>query len=153
MSPSDDSVVDDDFGRLSWDSQSRCWVGKVVLSGGATVGVSVKSAAWSKGGEREDRSILPACRAGFQRFARMIVDLESKAAADLLELYNSTWSVTGTAISHAEFISRLELQGVALSPSGGFEAYFDTDDLFTDHAIRVPLDDAGKMLGKASLEG
>ena len=153
MNASDDQIDDGEFGVLNWDDQCDSWTGRTILPDGSEIHLIVSSASWSKGGRRGDRSILPGCRAAFRMLPGVIEDLKQKAVADLLSVYNDTWNQTGVPISADEFLGRIKLEGVSLSPDGGLEAYFETLDLFTDHSIRIPVDPDGSMPHGAGIEG
>ncbi len=64
--------------------------------------------------------------------------IDDYAVQELLELKNDVWLAEGESkITGEEFVSRMELQSISVSPNGDFEFWHNDDDLFRGHAIDV----------------
>jgi len=75
------------------------------------------------------------------------------AAAALLALKNDVWRVENEApVNENEFINTIELNGLLGFSKGGFEIYFNDNDLFWGHIIKVDVDEEFNPTG-ASIVG
>lgn len=64
--------------------------------------------------------------------------IEEFAVSQLLELFNDTWRDEEDSEHTAEqFVARMDLASVSLTPDGEFEFWYDDGDLFARHSIYV----------------
>lgn len=119
------------FGTLESDDEFTYWNGEWQLVN-KTLGVMITFK------NNKDAEKVPA------KFEEFFVSLPEKdlhfrqvAAANLLKLYNGTWS-EGETISADEFAERITLNGLSFTEGEGtVEIYYDDGDLFAGHDIKV----------------
>lgn len=68
------------------------------------------------------------------------------AALKLLKLKNDRWLADNEKpISHEQFITTIQFDGISAFAEGGFEIYFSDGNLFLGHTIIVDVDEAFKF--------
>lgn len=80
-------------------------------------------------------------------------ELRRYAAGELLDLYNDTWREDeDPELNEDEFCSRLTNPSITVYDEVGSAAvYFDTSEMFSDHAVEVWID--GGEIASASMVG
>ena len=112
--------------RLNWWETAQTWVGTPVRlsispdeADAVGSGVAVAEALWRRQSELDHR-------------------LRARAVDELLTLKNESWRDEGEAVvTEEEFARRMKLEWVTVYPDGEFEFWFEDDDLFLGHSIRV----------------
>lgn len=70
------------------------------------------------------------------------------AATELVKLKNDEWlEENESEVSNDTFVSIIELNSVLAFSDGSFEVFFDDNDLFWGHAIKVDIDSQFNMNG------
>ncbi|MCO5948793.1 MULTISPECIES: DUF2262 domain-containing protein [Mucilaginibacter] len=69
-------------------------------------------------------------------------------ATSLIKLKNESWlDEDQPLVSEDVFINTIELDGVLVFSDGSFEVYFDDNDLFWGHTIKVDIDQSFEIEG------
>lgn len=77
--------------------------------------------------------------------------LKKYVSQEMLDLANE-WCEDEIEITEEQFIQRIGVPGIVIRPDGEVEAWFESDGMFTDHAIVVEIDKNGNF-GEVNLEG
>lgn len=121
------------LGTLVRDADTGDWLGATSWSG-AKVRVIV---------DGDDAALLENALATADALWREDAMWDARArhvAADqLLPLYEDTWrdAQDGPELDADAFMQRLVPESVIVAPDGDFEVWYETDDLFGGHAVRV----------------
>jgi hypothetical protein len=77
-----------------------------------------------------------------------LVIIKIFVATTLLALKNDVWlDENETPVNEDEFINTIELHGLLGFSEGGFEIYFNDNDLFWGHIIKVDVDEEFNLIG------
>ena len=77
--------------------------------------------------------------------------LKRYTSQEMLDLAND-WCEDEIEITEEQFIQRIGVPGIVIHPDGKVEAWFESDGMFTDHAVVVEIDKNGNF-GEVNLEG
>lgn len=112
--------------RVDWWETEEVWAGTPVRlsispdeSGDIETAAKTAEALWSSQSDWDHR-------------------IRARAIDELLTLKNEGWREEGEAeVTAQEFAQRMKLESATVYPDGEFEFWFEDDDLFLGHSIRV----------------
>jgi hypothetical protein len=148
-----ETVNDDLFGKLTWDSDEHEWHGRSITAGGLAFRLRIETGAWNMAppidDAKVDRTISDASRRAFLRFR----DSEQQAREGLVDEFvplHAEWH--GGEISPADFKARLQLDTVQIISTGAMQVFYNDDDMFGGHCLITHLGasgafDHGEMFG------
>lgn len=148
-----ETIEDDLFGPLTWDSEQHQWQGRAATERGLPFRFSIETGAWNMyhpiDDSKVDRTISSASRGAFLRFR----DSEPQAREGLVNEFvplHAKWH--GEQISPADFQARLQLDSVQIISDGAMQIFYDDDGMFGGHSLIAHLDgsgafDHGEMFG------
>jgi hypothetical protein len=130
------------LGRLVYEAAYDCWAGQVELRPGVQICFSL-SARTGAVPAVEARELLRQ-GADFLAWARRNeAAVRDRIAADLLEVYNDTWSAPDDGglgvMSRDEFLGQVAPDAVDVQPDGSAYWYHGDGDLFGGHVIEVRI--------------
>jgi len=124
--------ADPQFGRLELD-RSLNWLS----CDSSWLGAPIRLHASMDEAESED-AVLSVARTLWKDAAAWDARIRAFAADRLLELKNESWLKEGESeLTRAEFIRRMTLESITVSPDGAFDFMHDDGDMFWGHAIDV----------------
>lgn len=125
-------TINSKFGNLKSDSDFTYWNGDWRL-GDDNIGVMITF----NDARRVPENVPKKFEEFFVSLPEKDLHFRQAAAESLLELYNRTWS-EGETISAEEFAERITLNGLSFTEGEEkVEVYYDDDDLFAGHDIKV----------------
>ncbi|MDB6124316.1 MAG: hypothetical protein JWQ71_3309 [Pedosphaera sp.] len=156
MLPFPKSVEDEAFGLLEWDEEIEWFSGTVEFKPDIWIKITFLI-------EKEAKLdvFLQRTREQYSNLQRQFPKIYDKVRDEFLKLYNGNWSevVDGLGqpvgrgrISSEQFDQIVCLESIGMS-DGGVELWFyDNNELFGGHSIRVALNTALEIIG-SGLEG
>jgi hypothetical protein len=113
--------------RLDWFEGSINWLGRKVA-----ITLDLQD------GETTPREPEKTAESLLENQAAWDEKIRARAAQDLLELKNSTWTNDDDSMeTEASFIAKMTLNSISVRPDGDFTFWFDDGDLFFGHSICV----------------
>lgn len=138
-------MEDEFFGRLTWEEDYHAWRATMTMTDGKTSSLTID-------GVETDEAIPEEVRNTAKFLIANEPLIRDKIAAYMSEVYNGTWG-GGDTITPEEMAQRISLAAVAFYDEGEGELFYEADgNLFTDHAICVPIDANGEI-GEPDLAG
>jgi len=141
-----ETISDDLFGTLTWDSERHEWHGRAVTAGGLAFRLWIDTGVWSLvhpiDDTKVDRTISSESRQAFLR----VRDSEQQARKGLVGEFvplHADWH--GEQISPTDFQARLELASVQFLRDGRVEIFYGDDGMFGGHSLIVRLDSSGEF--------
>ena len=136
------TLQDEVLGTLTWNADLDWWEGRVDLSAGHPVRLSLTV-------EEEDADVEPAQEIAHGRRVLLFLrghepEARLVAADELLEIYNAEWN-EGEPLDDEEFMGRLTLDDVNVSFDGSAELFYRDDGLFAGHTVLVMVDANGNF--------
>jgi hypothetical protein len=128
----DASQIDPILGAMTFNPDLSWWEGTFTTIEGNTVPLYVSVAD-----DSDAEQVLPTAGQLLQNLAPKIDEAKVCACNDLLPLKNESWLEDEQELSPADFISRLSLESITLSPEGECEIFFADGELFWGHVIIV----------------
>jgi hypothetical protein len=134
-------IIDPVLGRLRFNKWVKTYDGEVAV-GDSSVTFSL--------GTDESGDLTPALNrarqvlGALEDYARRARDY---AARELLEVKNESWlDEDEEPVTPEQFKARMELKGLAFSPSGEVTFYHRDGDLFSGHSIQIAMDGADRFI-------
>ncbi|MBD2356332.1 DUF2262 domain-containing protein [Tolypothrix sp. FACHB-123] len=121
------------LGELTWHNDLNWWKGKLEITPGNVISLSVDSE------NIETPSVSELAYHSFTRIQQQEVNLRRSAANHLLDLYNDSWN-NSDAIDCPTFMNLIKLEAVHLNFDGSATIYYEDGDLFGGHVIVVSID-------------
>jgi hypothetical protein len=107
-----DTFDDAVFGRLTWDAQLNCWLGGIDLTQGFHTEITVS-------GTEADRFMgFPAARESWAWLRAHEPEARRQVAAEMVVLYNDSWTDEDEPITAEQFADRIELIRASLGEDG-----------------------------------
>jgi hypothetical protein len=111
------------LGRLTWDEQFSSWTGGVDLNPDFHTAISI----W---GPKEDRlQHFPVARESLLWLRVHEPEARSQVAAEMVELYNDSWTDEEKPITTQEFADRIALMRASLGEDGSLLLSYDDGEM------------------------
>jgi hypothetical protein len=135
-------ILNDVFGRLTWDDRAGCWVGEVAWPPGRQTEVLVCHPG------RDIAAGLRTAAANFDWLRDHDEDVKRYIADRLLHVYNAAWREEEVAVTEDEFIARLEPIQIVFGADGAMRlAYDGGEDMFGGQYIDAEFGPDGSFQG------
>lgn len=133
--------IDSLFGKFEWNKDYLYFEGKINYSGEACT-VRIKTDNGKPAADSRLERLNGICR----QLEKWDFDVKEFAAEDLLELANE-WREDGDEITKEEFIRRIGTPDITINADTSMVFMFDSDEMFTDHAIEIYIDENDNITG------
>jgi hypothetical protein len=139
------TVIDEALGKLTWNAELDWWEGKAEVAPGHPIRFSITLEEDEEGKGTADLQETLVKAHGVLAFLREHEEEARIVAADeLLEIYNAEWN-ENAPLEEEDFIGRLILDDVNITPSGRAELYYRDEGLFAGYAVVVNIDADGNF--------
>ncbi|MBD2196134.1 MULTISPECIES: DUF2262 domain-containing protein [Calothrix] len=121
------------LGELTWHNDFDWWKGKIEITPGNIISLSVDSE------NIEIPSVSELTCHSFTRIKQQEVNLRRCTANQLIDLYNKSWN-NDDEIDCPTFMNLIKLEAVHLNSDGSATLYYEDGGLFGGHVIVVSID-------------
>ena len=134
-------ILNDVFGRLTWDDQFGCWLGSIDWSGDRQVEVALCHPG------NDVAAGLRIARAGLDWLKSQEEPARRLVAGELVHVYNVAWREESVPINEEEFSGRLELMRIIFEADGAMLLSYDPGEMFGGQYIDSEFGPDGSFRG------
>jgi hypothetical protein len=133
-----DTINDDLFGNLTWNTERHEWHGRGVTTRGLAFDLWIDTGAWDMAPPIDDAKVTRAISAASRQAFIHVRDSEEQAREGLI-----AESVPGEQMALPDLRTRLQLDNVHILSDGGVEIFYGDDGIFGGHGFVANLDPSG----------